>query len=136
MFAPRGAVSLWLGLLVACLLCRPGMAQTEPEGQPEIGLNMAERRGLAFNPGPDDRCRYFLVTEFSASVAPRTSQDPVDSFNFSDGLGVMKNFREGWSLGGSLDAHLARGVLKLAPTWRYKRGLSTRQSLDVVAGYV
>src|SRR4029450_12924129 len=133
MSASRGSMRLWFGLLLACLLCPAGAAGAE---QAESESTLSVRRGLAINPCGDDGCRYFLVTEFSASVAARTTQDPVDSFIFSDALGVMKNFPGGWSLGGSIDAHLALGVLKFAPTLRYKHWLTARQSVDVVAGYV
>jgi hypothetical protein len=130
-------MNLWLGPFAAGLLFVTGVVQSAEVGaSSDDGSSTPVRRRFAFNPAPYGQCDYFIITEFSASVVGRTTQDPVDSFLFSDGLGLMRNVGERSSLGGSVDAHIAQGEFKLSPTVRYKHWLSRRQSMDLLVGYM
>ena len=92
-------------------------------------------RTIAFTPNRADRCAYYFVTEFSASVTSVKSQDRVDRFLFTDAMGLMRNVGHSQAAGLSIDSHLAAGGWRFAPTLRFKQWLAGRRSLDLSLGY-
>lgn len=91
-------------------------------------------RPFSFNPDPD--VDYFLVTEFRASrVAIPDTQDPIDSYLFTDSFGLMKRLSRANAVGATIDFHLAEGEFSAAPSIRYRRWLTRKQSLELSAAY-
>ena len=93
------------------------------------------RRGLKFWPDRLEKCDYFMVTEFSVGLTGSASQEPMDDFLLTDALGIMRNIDGSRAVGFSLDAHLARGMVRVAPTVRFKQWLKGRSSVDLTLGY-
>ncbi len=125
---PRAFV--WLAAMAGGLLAGapgPVWCETSPFLEP--------RRTIVFTPDRPDRCEYFFVTEFNVSATGVKSQDGVDRFLFTDALGVMRNIDRSRAVGLSLDAHLAAGGIRFAPTIRFKQWLAGRSSLDLLVGY-
>jgi hypothetical protein len=124
----RWVRSVWLatGLLIS--VPEPVLCDTRP-------VVAAPHRTIVFGPDRPERCDYFFVTEFSVGATNRKSQDAVDRFLLTDGLGVMRNIDRRRALGVSIDAHLAAGAIRFAPTIRYKHWLAGRSSIDLLLGY-
>jgi hypothetical protein len=124
--------------LLACVLLAAGIPAANPAYAQENGASIEpaeSRKTIVFSPDRPERCDYFFVTEFNASVTGAQSQDPLDSFLFTDALGVMRNVGRSSALGASVDAHLINGNLSLTPTVRFKQWLGGRSSLDLSLGY-
>ena len=95
------------------------------------------RKTVSFSPDRHDRCDYFWITEFDASLTPGVDvRDAVDGFIFTDALGLMRNIDRSRAVGISVDAHVAAGGFRFAPTLRFKQWLAGRASLDLSLGYV
>jgi len=102
-------------------------ARSEPSPQP--------RKAIAFAPGRQDVCDFFLVTEFTASATGGTSEGGVDRVLFTDAFGIMRNIGESRAVGVSVDTHLAEGAIRFTPTVRFKQWFAGRQSVDLLVGY-
>jgi hypothetical protein len=91
-------------------------------------------RPFSFNPDP--AADYFLVTEFRVSrLAIADTQDPVDSYLFTDSFGLMRRLSSHDAVGATIDFHLAEGEFAAAPSIRYRRWLTRQQSIELSAGY-
>lgn len=100
-----------------------------------VSVAAETRPGLKFFPDRRDKCDYFMVTEFSFGVSGSGSQDPMDEMLLTDGLGIMRNIDGSRAVGLSIDAHLAHGMVRFAPTVRFKQWLKGRSSVDLTLGY-
>jgi len=123
----------WLAVAVAGVLAgSPVHAQSD-------GVSLAapaRHTTVAFSPDRLDRCTYFFVTEFDASLTPGVeTRDAVDRLLFTDALGLMRNIDRTRAVGISIDAHLSAGGFRFAPTLRFKQWLAGRASLDLALGY-
>lgn len=121
--------------LASCALCLAGTAHAEPASPADAPGEAAKRKGLSFTPKPYAQCDVFFVTEFSANLLFVPVDDQMDRFLFTDSFGLMKNLTRDKALGGSIDLHLAQGVIKYAVTLRYKQWLGERQSVDLSLGF-
>ena len=92
------------------------------------------QRVLAFMPGPLDRCRFFLVTEVSATRLALDRPNAMDGWMYGDHLGLMHNVSPRWAVGVSYDLLLATGDFSGAPTVRCRRWLPHGQSLELAIG--
>jgi hypothetical protein len=83
-----------------------------------------------------DRCKAFLVVEASGSRVAMNTEDRLDEFIVSDGLGVMVNVNSSWAVGGVVELYWARGAVKVAPVVRCRRWFGREQSLEASVGYL
>lgn len=123
--------STWLAVAASAVLVA-GPVHAQPD-TPHI---MAEsHKPIVFSPDRPDRCDYFFVTEFSTAVTGVKSQDGLDRYLFTDALGLMRNIDRTRAVGASIDAHLSAGMVRFAPTLRFRQWLADRSSIELSLGY-
>ena len=131
----RGSVAIGPMALVLLVARTSGaIAQTDTSDTPSVPAGVI-RAPVCWVPGPEVRCRSYVVTEVTAEL-PSRSPDRRLGARFGYTLGAMINRGPSDAVG--LLASVMQGPAPSGPTrveGRYRRWLGGRTGLDLTLGY-